>query len=61
MIERTIGKGTIERAGRKAPTVLVFAEDEDSQVLGLHTLEGLGLELDPTAKQLKEVEAILAI
>jgi predicted aspartyl protease len=60
-IERTIGMGMIECAGRRAPTVLVFAEDEDTQVLGVHALEGLGLELDPTTKQLKEVEAILAI
>ena len=60
VIKRSIGMGIIECAGRRAPTVLVFAE-HDARVLGVHALEGLGLELDPTTKQLREVEAILAI
>jgi predicted aspartyl protease len=61
IIKRAIGMGIIECAGRRAPTVLVFAEGDDAQVLGVHALEGLGLELDPTTKQLRKVEAILAV
>jgi len=47
--------------GRRATTVVVLAEEGDNEVLGFHALEGLGLEVDPVTKQLREVEAILAI
>ena len=30
-------------------------------VLEIYALEGLGLEVDPTTKRLREVEAILAL
>ncbi len=53
--------GVVELMDRRAPTVLVFAEKEDAEVLGVHALEGLGVELDPVTKQLKKMEAILAI
>jgi len=46
---------------RKATTIIVFAEETDNEVLGLHALEGLRLEVDPVTKQLKEVEAVLAL
>jgi len=61
IVERDIGEAVVECMGRRATTVVVFAEDEDSEVLGLHALEGLGLEVDPVAGRLKEVEAILAV
>jgi len=51
----------IECLGRRTTTVVVFAEEKDNEVLGLHALEGLGLEVDPITKQLKESEAILAL
>ena len=35
------------REGERAPTVLVFATEGDANVLGIHALEGLGLEFDP--------------
>lgn len=59
--KRHIGMGIIELMNRKAPTILVFAEEGDAEVLGVHALEGLGLELDPVTKQLKKVGAILAV
>ena len=61
VIEREVGEVLIECLGRRATTVAVFAEESDAEVLGLHALEGLGLEVDPVTKQLKEVEAILAL
>lgn len=61
IIRRPVGMGIIECMDRKAPTVFVFAEEGDAKVFGVHALEGLGLELDPVTKQLREVEAILAI
>jgi len=61
IIERDICEAIVECLGRKATTMIVFAEDEDNEVLGLHALEGLGLEVDPITKKLKESEAILAL
>jgi predicted aspartyl protease len=60
-IRRRIGMGIIECMGERAPTVLVFAEDKDMKVLGVHALEGLGLEVDPTTKELRKVKAVLAV
>lgn len=61
IIERDVGEAIIECLERRATTVVVFAENNDYEVLGLHALEGLGLEVDPITKQLREVEAILAL
>ena len=61
IIERYIGKAIVECLGRRATTIIVFAEERDNEVLGLHALEGLGLEVDQVTKQLREVEAILAL
>lgn len=61
VIKRDIGEAIVECLGRKATTIVVFAGENDNEVLGLHALEGLGLEVDPVTRQLKEVEAILAI
>ncbi|MFQ6086136.1 MAG: retroviral-like aspartic protease family protein [Candidatus Bathyarchaeia archaeon] len=61
VIERSVGMGFVECMDRRAPTVLVFAEEGDARVLGVHALEGLGLEVDPTTKELRKVRAVLAI
>jgi len=56
---RDVGEAIVECMGRRATTVVVFAEEGDNEVLGLHALEGL--EVVPVTKQFKELEAILAI
>ena len=61
IVARDIGEAVIECMGRRATTIVVFAEKRDNEVLGLHALEGPGLEMDPVTKQLREVEAILAL
>jgi len=61
IVERDIGEAVVECMDRRATTVVVFAEDGDNEVLGLHALEGLSLEVDPVAGRLKEAEAILAV
>lgn len=60
-IERSISEVVIESMGRKATTIVVFTEEKDNEVLGLHALEGLRLEVNPVTKQLREVEAVLAL
>jgi predicted aspartyl protease len=60
-IERYVGEVVVECMGRKATTIVVFTEEKDNEVLGLHALEGLRLEVNPVTKQLREVEAVLAL
>ena len=61
VLEREIGEAVMECMGEQATTVVVFAEDSDEKVLGVHALEGLRLEVDPVTKQLRRVRAILAV
>lgn len=61
VIEREIGEVVIECLGEKATRIVVFAEDADSEVLGVDALEGLRLEVDPITRQLRKVEALLAL
>jgi len=61
VIERDIGEAVVECLGERATTVVVFAEDGDAEVLGVHAMEGLRLEVDPATRQLRKVEALLAL
>jgi predicted aspartyl protease len=59
-IVRKVGETMLEFAGEKATRIVVFAEPGDAEVLGVDSLEGLGLEVDPTTKRLKKVQAFIA-
>ncbi len=61
IVEREIGEAVIERLGERAATIVVFAENGDAEVLGVYSLEGLRLEIDPITKRLRKVEALLAL
>lgn len=61
LLERKVGEVVIECIKEKATTMVVFAEKGDAEVLGVYTLEGLGLEVDPITKQLKKAEVLLAL
>jgi len=61
IVEREVGYIFVEWNGEVAPTVVVFAEEEDQSVVGLHMLESLGLEVDPTSRRVKKSEALLAL
>jgi len=62
IIERYIGEAAvIECLGEKATCIVVFAEEDDVEVLGVTALENLALELDSITKQLKKAEAVLAL
>lgn len=61
LLERGVGEVIIEYMGEKATRMVVFAEESDSEVLGVDALEGLGLEVDPITRRLKKVEALLAL
>ncbi|MGI0083789.1 MAG: aspartyl protease family protein [Nitrososphaerales archaeon] len=59
-ILRNVGEAKLELNGEKATSILVFAEKGDASVLGVHSLEGLGFEIDPVGKKLKKLEAFTA-
>jgi len=61
VIEREIGEAVIECLGEKATRIVVFAGEDDIEVIGIDTLEGLGLEIDPITKELRKSEALLAV
>jgi len=52
VIEREIGFALVSAAGRSAPTVVVFAGEGDSLLLGAHGLEGLNLRIDLGRREL---------
>jgi len=60
-VEREIGEAVIECLGERATRVVVFAERDDVEVMGVEALEGLGLEVDPVTRQLRRSESMLAL
>jgi predicted aspartyl protease len=61
VLKRQMGEAVIDYAGERVTTLVVFAEDEDEEILGVYTLEGLAMEFDPIAHELRKVDAILAV
>ena len=60
-IKREVSETIIECLGESATRIVVFAEKGDAEVMGVDTLEGLGLEVDPVTKQLRKAESLLAL
>lgn len=61
IIEKEVGHIFVEYGDETAPTTVVFAEEEDASVFGLHGLESLGLEVDPVTQEIRKSEALLAL
>jgi len=61
IVVRDVGHVFAEHEGETAPTTAVFAEEGDAPVFGLHGLESLGLEVDPTTMHVRKSEALLAL
>ena len=60
-IEREVGEAVIECLGERAMSIVVFAERDDVEVMGVVALESLALEVDPVTQQLKKAESLLAL
>jgi len=61
VVAREVGHVFAEHEGETAPTTIVFAEEGDELVFGLHGLESLGLEVDPTTMHVRKSEVLLAL
>jgi aspartyl protease family protein len=52
IIERDTAAVWVASDGFTAPDIVVVAERSDMEVIGVHTIEGLGLAADPVQKKL---------
>jgi len=59
IIEREAGVALVKYGNVQAGVTVLFAEEEDTPVLGATALEALGYQVDPTTKQLKPVELLM--
>jgi len=59
IVEREVGIVEIEVKKTVAYTTVVFGEEDDTQVLGVTTLEELGMQVDPVTGELKPMELLL--
>ena len=59
-IERDIGYALVRAGGSEAPDLVVFAEPGDMVLLGVHSLEGLNLKVDPVRKELVPAGPVIA-
>jgi len=55
-IRRKVGDAHYEYKGRKGSAPVVFGEKGDSKLLGILTIEALGLVLDPLRRELKPLK-----
>jgi predicted aspartyl protease len=61
IIKRGLCELEIECMGRRTSTWVVFGRKRDSEVLGVHALEGLRVEVDPVRRELRKSGAIKAL
>ncbi|MEM3696509.1 MAG: retroviral-like aspartic protease family protein [Candidatus Bathyarchaeia archaeon] len=59
IIERDVGAAEIEVKGQSTYSIVVFGKESDAEVLGVTTLEELGLQVDPVTGELKPLELLL--
>ena len=60
-VERDIGYAIVHAGGTSTIDDVVFAEDSDFPILGVRSLEGLNLRVDPVRKQLVDAGPMLAV
>jgi predicted aspartyl protease len=58
IIERPVGEARFIYNDKRGISKVVFAEPGDATVLGVVTLESLGLEVDPVRGELRPITAI---
>lgn len=60
IIKRKVSYAFVEIDGNKAPSTVVIGEEGDSPILGVFTLEGMGLMIDPFKRKLRPMKLMLA-
>ena len=60
VVKRKLGHAMVEIDGDRAPSTVVIGEKDDSPLLGVITLENMGLMVDPFKRKLRPMRLILA-
>ena len=59
-VRRKVGDAYFEIEGNRGPAPVIFGEKDDEPLLGVTTLESLGLVLDPFKRRLRPMRFLLA-
>jgi clan AA aspartic protease len=59
-VKRKVGDAYFELNGNRGPAPVIFGEKGDEPLLGVTTLESLGLVLDPFKRELRPMRFLLA-
>ena len=59
--EREVGMAVFDYEGIITTAPVIFGEEGDEEVLGVLTLEGLGLQVDPVTGQLRPMELLMVL
>ena len=58
-IQRQLSSAVVKLDGHEAATTVVIGEKDDSPLLGVITLEGMGLMVDPFKRKLRSMKLML--
>ena len=59
-VRRRVGHAVIEIEGREGISKVIFGRPDDASLLGMVTLEMLGLSLDPLQRRLRPLKLMIA-
>lgn len=59
-VKRKLGYAFVEIDGDRAPSTVVIGEKDDSALIGVVTLENMGLMVDPFKRKLRPMRLMLA-
>ncbi len=59
IVQRDVGDVRFYYDGREAVSPVIFGEEDDVRILGVVTLEAMGLEVDPVRRQIRPARLIL--
>jgi clan AA aspartic protease len=60
VVTRRLGHAMIEIDGDRSPSTVVLGEPDDSALIGVITLENMGLMVDPFKRKLRPMRLMLA-
>ena len=59
-VERKLSSAVVKIDGNEAASTVVIGQKDDSPLLGVITLEGMGLMVDPFSRKLRPMRLMLA-
>lgn len=59
VVQRHLSAAMVKIDGRESPSTVVLGEKDDSPLIGVITLEGMGLMIDPFKRKLRPMRLML--